>query len=538
LETAVGGRPSQHLDRLRPRRLDWFFCSTALFTAFVVAFELLRAPPAALMQVDSQSYLDFAAERTAGYPLFLRFVEHLPGGLRDLPPIQFGLYAFGALFLCCEFRKLSGSRFASGLLLVLLFSNGQVTRLTFMIMTEALFSCCLMLLLALCCRLVRKPQWQTLGMASLVAGLAALIRPAGYPLVVSLPIIAWWCWRDGLPAGRTVLAAALPYLATVGLGIIAYHAEHGLWRAETFVGRTLLGKAAAIVDANPTENDPKIIRSIAAAVAPDRAVIDRAPTVFDRFRLIVPYYDLWRYGEVYDIVAAQAAIPKRDTAALDRRMEAVSLAVIAAAPAAYLADVALNYGALWWLPDAMTHAQLARFRAFINSLEPLPDLGRYPAWHRDHSDAVIWALHGFMATAFAVSLWWGFDLIASVVRGTPLLPLARVEIVAAILVHASFLLTAAVEAGLPRYAWALWPALSILFVSGVCACSQSCGRHLGRRTAALALSGMRFAMAPDDPSRELMSTEAIVGAGGPQGKSAEGRWPRARARDRGMIGKF
>jgi hypothetical protein len=106
----------------------------------------------------------------------------------------------------------------------------------------------------------------------------------------------------------------------------------------------------------------------------------------------------------------------------------------------------------------------------VAAFEPLPDLGHYPPWHRDHSDAVIWALHGFMVTASAVSLWWGFYLIASVVRGTPLPPLARLGIVAAILVHASFLLTAAVEAGLPRYAWALWPALSILFVSGLVAC--------------------------------------------------------------------
>ena len=121
----------------------------------------------------------------------------------------------------------------------------------------------------------------------------------------------------------------------------------------------------------------------------------------------------------------------------------------------------------------MTQAQLAHFRALVAALEPLPDLGRYPAWHRDHSDAVIWALHGFMAIAFAVSLWWGFYLIASVVRGTPLTPLARIGVVTTILVHASFLLTAAVEAGLPRYAWALWPALSILFISGLAACLQS-----------------------------------------------------------------
>ena len=457
---------------------DWFDGATVLLTALFVLARLLRPAPAELMQVDSPDYLSFAPTRTAGYPLFLRLVERLPDGLHGLPLLQFGLYGLAALFLCSSFRRLSYSKFASTLLLALLLGNGQVTRLSFMIMTESLFLSCLILLLGFFCLLLRAPRWPTLALASLVTGLAVLIRPAGYALVVSLPVVAWWCRRDGLPARQAVLAAVLPYLVVLGGGIAAYHAKHGLWRTETFVGRTLLGKAAAVADAARPEKGREIIRAIAAAVAPDRAAIARGPSWLDRFRLTVPYYDTWRYKTAYDALLAHTEIPKDDLAALDRSMAHVSVAIIAAAPGAYLADVALNYGALWWLPDAVTHAELAHFRALLSALEPLPDLGRYPAWHHEHSDGVIWVLRGLMLTAFAASLWWGGRLVAGAVVHRPLSPLARLGFVAGLLVHASFLLTAAVEAALPRYAWAMWPALSILFVSAAFVCSEQVRRAL------------------------------------------------------------
>ena len=145
----------------------------------------------------------------------------------------------------------------------------------------------------------------------------------------------------------------------------------------------------------------------------------------------------------------------------------LSLDVIASAPIAYLGDVALNYAALWWLPDAMTHRQLANFRAFIASLGPLPDLIRYPAWHREHSDVEIWMLHGFMMAALASSFWWAWRLAATAITRTPASSLARLGFVTGLLVQASFLLTASLQAGIPRYVWAMWPAISILFVSGV-----------------------------------------------------------------------
>jgi hypothetical protein len=460
---------------MRPanRTAGWFAPATALLTLLVVGVQLLRPAPAELMQADSQSYLGFTASRTAGYPLFLRLVEHLPGGLLGVPWLQFGFYGAAAWFLAGAFRRPSGSNIGAGLLLILLLGNVQVTQLSFMILTESLFLSCLMLLLALFCRLVQTPRWPTLALASLVAGCAILIRPAGYALLVSLPVVAWWSWRGALPARQTVLAAAVPCLAALGFGMATYHAEHGLWRTQSFAGSNLFGKAGAVVDVTRPTANPDSIRWIAATVAPDRAVIDRAPTLSDRFRLMVPYYDVWRWHTLYQALPARTGTPSDDPVALDQAMFRLSLDVIASAPAAYLGDVALNYAALWWLPDAMTHRQLSDFRALVASLGPLPHLGRYPAWHREHNDFVIWTLHGFMIAALASSLWWAWRLLASAFTSTPLPPLVRLGFLAGLLVHATFLLTAAATGGIPRYAWAMWPALSILFVSGLLACWQS-----------------------------------------------------------------
>ena len=76
-------------------------------------------------------------------------------------------------------------------------------------------------------------------------------------------------------------------------------------------------------------------------------------------------------------------------------------------------------------------------------------------------------LHSFMMAALASSFWWAWRLAATAITRTPASSLARLGFVTGLLVQASFLLTASLQAGIPRYVWAMWPAISILFVSGV-----------------------------------------------------------------------
>lgn len=446
------------------RRL-WFDGPAAVLAALVAGVVLWQAGAAAVMQPDSASYLAFAPSRTIGYPWFLRLARHLPGGLDAVPALQLALYAVAAVLLAGSCRRLARSNLAGAALLLLLLGNSQVTRLCLMILSEPLFLCVLMLLLALASRLAQRPGWQSLALASLVAGLAVLVRPAGYALAVALPVLAWWGRSGGLRTRHAIAAVALPYLVVLGLGMAGYHAAHGAWRTQSFLGSNLLGKAAAAANAVPPGESSQTTRWMAAATAPAQAAIDRAPSTFDRFRLLVPYYDVWRQKLGESLPDGTGAAD--DPVAHDRAMLAASLEVIAAAPAAYLADVALNLAALWWLPDAMTQAELARFRAFIDGIGPLPDLGQYPPWHQQRSDAVVWGLRCFMMLALASSVWWIGRAALGIIRRATLPALARLGFVAAMIVHASFLLTAAVQAGIPRYTWAMWPALGVLVAAGL-----------------------------------------------------------------------
>ena len=457
---------------------DWTVWALALLAALAVAVPLLRPAPAALIQQDSAGYLAFDAARTAGYPLLLRLVEQLPGGLDALPGLQLAAYGAAALCLALAFRRLAGSRIAAGLLLLVLLGNPQVTRLSFMVMTEAPFLACLALVLALVCRLLLRPRWQVLALVSLVAGIAVLIRPAGYALVMLLPLVAFWSWRDGLPAIRSALAAALPYLVVLGCGMVAYHAAHGSWRTQNFLAKSnLFGKAAAIADPALPVKDRALVALIAVAVAPDRAMIDRAPGLFGRYLMLTAYYDAWHFRMLPGPIAAQAGIAPGDPAALDAKLLDLAVEIIAADPLAYLGDAAQSYAALWWMPDALTHAELARFDAFLAAAGPLPDIGRYPDWHQPHSDLLILGLRGFMLAALASSLWWAWRFAVSLVRRRRQPPLDRLGAACALAVHASFVLTALLQAGIPRYVWALWPALAVLVVAGATALATTLRRR-------------------------------------------------------------
>jgi hypothetical protein len=446
---------------------DWFDLLTASLTFLVVTVCLIGPRPAELMQADSQSYLDFQAMRTAAYPFFLRAVRHLPEGLQAVPLLQLGFYGATAWFLAACFRRLSDNRIAAVALLALLLGNGQVTRLAFMIMTESLFIGCFMILLGLLCRLARAPNWHTLALVSLTAGLAVLVRPVGCALFAALPVGAWWTWGVDRHALRAAAAATTPFLMCIGIGLATHHAEHGESQTQSLLAINLFGKAAAIVDASVPSTEPAMIKWMAGAVAPDRALIDRSPTLADRFRLLVPYYDIWRGKALRGGLQVQTGASAGEMPEIDRIMLRLSVEILTAKPRAYLDDVALNYAALWWLPDAMTHTELSQFRAWLDELGPLPDLGTYPAWHQEHADAAIWALHGLIMIALATSVWISWRVICRLVMRRGVASIERFGFAAGLLVHTSFLLTAAFQAGLPRYVWAMWPGLSILVVTGL-----------------------------------------------------------------------
>ena len=155
-----------------------FPAAAALIALASLALQALLPPSVALMQADSQSYLDNSAIRTVGYPLFLHLVKALTGSLQGLAAIQLTLYHGAALVLTLAFWRLTGHRaLALGLLLGLC-ANVEATKYGFMILTEAPSFALGMLFLAAAClalsgSLARRAAG--LALASLVVGLAILV---------------------------------------------------------------------------------------------------------------------------------------------------------------------------------------------------------------------------------------------------------------------------------------------------------------------------------------------------------------------------
>ncbi|MBV9552894.1 MAG: hypothetical protein JO032_08900, partial [Alphaproteobacteria bacterium] len=82
------------------------------------------------------------------------------------------------------------------------------------------------------------------------------------------------------------------------------------------------------------------------------------------------------------------------------------------------------------------------------------------------------------------SLGWGWRAAAGVVSRTRLSPLARLGALTALIVHVTFVLTGALQSGMPRYIWAMWPGLAIMAITGVVAVTRAAAPYLSQQRSA------------------------------------------------------
>ena len=429
-------------------RLIVFF-SIGAFVAY-----LIWQPAFPFLQSDSASYMEFAAMRTAGYPLFLALVQGAFGDLRYAIPIQLFAMVASAAYLALEIRRLTRSTAWGVATLVLVVSNIFIYRYAFTIMSEALFFAALAVFAGLICRICAAGSLGTLAAMSCTVGVAILIRPVAYvllPILIAGAVIASWQLRKPALAG---LWAVAPLGVLLISGSVAYYSNHGSFRTQSFLGHNLIGKIAYLPGAGVTSRFPEIPETIDRYMGPLRAI--RLDNRHDRFLFREPHYDFVRYhltAPSVDRLSAQGDLEKDDI-----RKE-VALAFIAAHPLAFAEEVWLQLYSLWAVADLRTASDNARFKRIIASLpvDPFKDTAlprRSPMpW------IAVYGIRTFMLGILAATLISIAFGVYSVVRRKPTSPKWMALILLSILLHSYLILVAALQVGIFRYLIVTWPVI-------------------------------------------------------------------------------
>ena len=212
---AVADTPPRRFER-KPWRADrraHLAVAVAVIGAVAACAIVFGGASAPFMTPDSASYIDWAPQRTPGYPLFLSLVRLFSPDYSLLPVAQYIILIGAVVMLCNAFSVLLRS-YGAGLLLALaIFGNVFLMRYPASVMTDSLFLSFLLAFFAILLQQIRDPRVVSLAAAGLLLGVAAMVRPAGYAFIAALPVtIILWPTRRLARTGLLLVAAIAPIL--------------------------------------------------------------------------------------------------------------------------------------------------------------------------------------------------------------------------------------------------------------------------------------------------------------------------------------
>jgi hypothetical protein len=451
----------------------WFAAGLVLVALSTVAatFALpsaFRALP--LLAPDSVSYLEWSPGRTPAYPAFLSFIRSFSSDLDALGSVQLAIFLSSAAFCAAAFQRVYRDPFIALVFAAAVMMNPQLVSYAFAAQPELLFSSTLLLHFGCVILAVNSSRPTPYVLAGSTLALLILLKPSGYALVVCLPALAI---AARVRSWRAVLAAALPLAVILVLVAFANFLRYGFFATQAQGGYSLIAHVAPFVDSAPNGEDAAVTRAIAADIAPQRDALSRAMPL-DLYYLLSSHE--YHAGErivrrriVEDVerrlgttIADQRQFPSDPVVLREITTTGSRLArrAILNHPRGYARHVAAQLYGLWLLPLIQPHDAVARLTTELDALRrAIPGLGHDSVAFRA-VPAVVFV--GIRALLFAV-------LAGSIVAVALMLlwraPLTVPIAYAALALHANYLLVAAVQPGLPRYALVMWPA-GVLVLAG------------------------------------------------------------------------
>jgi len=459
------------IDSVHPsERSAWLLAALTIVAVALYAIEMRSAAFHALpfMQPDSVTYLDANVARSPGYPLVLRIVARLPGGLARLGTVQHVAMLAAGVFMAACFGALYKRAVLAVALLVATLANPPLVSYSYTVLPEALLIAALMVHLGCVMMLARGWRAPVAAAAGASAAIVALLKPTGYAAILALPVVAWHHRRHW----RSLGWLAAPAVAVLFAASAVNYATRGVFATQSQGGYSRAAYTAVLLDPKPEGPYPELTQRIGTQTSPIRDALFsiRDPqlealvgaTEYHVVEAVVHREVIGEIERELGMAVTDTNLFPRDPAVallINKIGSTIAAVAIRQHPREYVRMVAVNVWALWWQPLVQSPSSSERLQARLEAvLAAHPILDRSPMAFRVLPLPAFLIVRAVLAAVIGGSLV-GLAFAASTSAGRHVLGHASV------LLHGYFVGVSAAQPGLPRYAVAVWPASMLVLFS-------------------------------------------------------------------------
>jgi hypothetical protein len=436
----------------------------------LVLRRLSYLPVQPLISPDSPGYLEASEIRPHGYSLFLELYRFVVGDLSYLPHTQWVMLAIGCLLLSLAVGWRVNNIVGAGVVFICSCYFGFRPSASFdSVGSDAIYEALIVSAAACIVWYFSLSRLWLLAVSSALLGMALISRTVGYAILPVFAIcVGMSCWSRHSGWRSVILAATLPVLIWCAIGAGSNLLRHGHFRVGSYGGMSLLGKGLVLAQPLPDNSSFKSANWVAEEVRPTQKALAQIQDPILKALVVRQYYERLRWSVF--LPRFDRRLPGwREASDYEQSRLAGSLATeyIRNDLWGYGELIALDYMSLWAVPRVLTKNEREFFERSYRALGPLPFLADFEATHRPlvgYFQVVPFASPLMLVLAVrAVNL--GF-LLSSLALIFMLLGRASrrklldqgVDAIFLIgSVHASYLATALVEAGLERYTSPTWP---------------------------------------------------------------------------------
>lgn len=432
-------------------------------------FYLMCPPDVNLFTDDAYSYIECRASRTILYPLILYAVKLFTGSYSAVSFVQLTTLCASTLVMAVSFSRFLKSFLLGVVLACAILSLSEIVKFCFEIYTESLCVSLLLLLAANCLFYIKSRSERILILIGLIVGLLILLRPSSYAILGSILFL----FLPVISKKEAIFKFFIPPVTMCLLiGAGANYVRHGLFSTQSFMGHNLFGKTAFVVTEKTHSNnvvESKVMQKMASNMAPIQAEIDKVNDIKFYYILSAPLHDKLRFfvldKKIKPNITELSACPD-----LDSFYKNVSLKAIVQNPVAYVKDVIIHYGALWFVWDIITPSEKGLLIKWINYLKSTDafnqvdqDYSQYK--FREKGFISFLLIKGFLYFCFCLSFVFMIRAAGCLFEKKPLQSAWKAGLFLSTSIHSIYFFTACFQAGYPRYSMLMWPYMFMMFLT-------------------------------------------------------------------------